>query len=66
MEIQLQNIGSGEVQVGKASTARVGIGAAPDSSCFLAVAGTSNFDGVRSAIRLDLIRVMVVKGTGAT
>ena len=63
--MEIQNIGTGEVQIGTASTARVGIGAVPNSSYFLTVAGTSNFDVVRSATRLDLIGDMFVKGTGS-
>ena len=31
--MEIQNIGTGEVQIGTASTARVGIGAVPNSSC---------------------------------
>ena len=63
--MEIQNIGTGEVQIGTASTARVGIGAVPNSSYFLTVAGTSNFDVIRSATRLDLIGDMFVKGTGS-
>ena len=63
--MEIQNIGTGEVQIGTASTARVGIGAVPNSSYFLTVAGTSNFDVIRSATRLDLIGDMYVKGTGS-
>ena len=63
--MEIQNIGTGEVQIGTASTAQVGIGAVPNSSYFLTVAGTSNFDVIRSATRLDLIGEMYVKGTGS-
>ena len=63
--MEIQNIGTGEVQIGTASTAQVGIGAVPNSSYFLTVAGTSNFDVIRSATRLDLIGDMYVKGTGS-
>ena len=63
--MEIQNIGTGEVQIGTASTARVGIGAVPNSCYFLTVAGTSNFDVIRSANRLDLIGDMFVKGTGS-
>ena len=43
----------------------MGIGATPNASYFLNVAGTSNFDVIRSATRLDLIGDMYVKGTGS-
>ena len=62
--LELNNQGNGIVQIGTASTARVGIGASPNPLYFLAVAGTSSFDVIRSAIRLDLIGDMFVKGTG--
>ena len=63
--LELNNQGNGIVQIGSASTARVGIGASPNPLYFLAVAGTSCFDVIRSAIRLDLIGDMYVKGTGS-
>ena len=63
--LELNNQGNGIVQIGTASTARVGIGASPNPLYFLAVAGTSSFDVIRSAIRLDLIGDMYVKGTGS-
>ena len=63
--MEIQNIGTGEVQIGTASTAQVGIGAVPNSSYPLTVAGTSNFDVIRSANRLDLIGDMFVKGAGS-
>ena len=63
--LELSNQGNGIVQIGTASTARVGIGASPNPLYFLAVAGTSSFDVIRSAIRLDLIGDMYVKGTGS-
>ena len=63
--LELNNQGNGIVQIGTASTARVGIGASPNPLYFLAVAGTSSFDVIRSAIRLDLIGDMFVKGTGS-
>ena len=63
--MEIQNIGTGEVQIGTASTAQVGIGATPNASYFLTVGGTSNFDVIRSATRLDLIGEMYVKGTGS-
>ena len=63
--LELNNQGNGIVQIGTASTARVGIGASPNPLYFLAVAGTSSFDVIRSAIRSDLIGDMYVKGTGS-
>ena len=63
--LELNNQGNGIVQIGTASTARVGIGASPNPLYFLAVAGTSSFDVIRSAIRLDLIGDMYVKRTGS-
>ena len=64
--LESNNQGNGIVQIGTASTARVGIGASPNPLYFLAVAGTSSFDIIiRSAIRLALIGDMFVKGTGS-
>ena len=63
--LKLNNQGNGIVQIGTASTARVVIGASPNPLHFLAVAGTSSFDIIRSAIRLDLLGDMYVKGTGS-
>ena len=63
--LELNNQGNGIVQIGTASTARVGIGASPNPLYFLSVAGTSSFDVIRSAIRLDLIGDLYVKGTGS-
>ena len=63
--LELNNQGNGIVQIGTAATARVGIGASPNPLYFLAVAGTSSFDIIRSAIRLDLLGDMYVKGTGS-
>ena len=63
--LELNNQGNGIVQIGTASTARVGIGALPNPLYFLSVAGTSSFDVIRSAIRLDLIGDLYVTGTGS-
>ena len=63
--LELNNQGNGIVQIGTASTARVGIGASPNPLYFLSVAGTSSFDVIRSAVRLDLIGDLYVKGTGS-
>ena len=63
--MEIQSLGQGQVRLGTASTAQVGIGANPNASYFLTVAGTSNFDVIRSARRLDLIGDMYAKGTGS-
>ena len=63
--MEIQSLGQGQVRLGTASTAQVGIGATPNASYFLNVGGTSNFDVIRSATRLDLIGDMYVKGTGS-
>ena len=63
--MEIQSLGQGQVRIGTASTAQVGIGANPNASYFLTVAGTSNFDVIRSATRLDLIGDMFVKGAGS-
>ena len=63
--MEIQSLGQGQIRLGTASTAQVGIGANPNASYFLTVAGTSNFDVIRSATRLDLIGDMYVKGTGS-
>ena len=63
--MEIQSLGQGQVRIGTASTAQVGIGATPNASYFFTVGGTSNFDIIRSAARLDLIGEMYVKGTGS-
>ena len=63
--MEIQSLGQGQVRIGTASTAQVGIGITPNASYFLSVGGTSNFDVIRSATRLDLIGEMYVKGTGS-
>ena len=63
--MEIQSLGQGQVRLGTASTAQVGIGATPNASYFLTVGGTSNFDVTRSATRLDLIGDMYVKATGS-
>ena len=63
--MEIQSLGQGQIRIGTASTAQVGIGANPHASCFLTVAGTSNFDVISTASRLDLIGDMYVKGTGS-
>ena len=65
MLMEIQSLGQGHIRLGTASTAQVGIGANPNASYFLTVAGTSNFDVIRSANRLDLIGDMYVKITGS-
>ena len=63
--MEIQSLGQGQVRLGTASAAQVGIGATPNASCFLTVGGTTNFDVIRSATRLDLIGDMYVKATGS-
>ena len=63
--MEIQSLGQGQIRLGTASTAQVGIGANPNASYFLTVAGTSSFDVVRSATRLDFKGDMYVKGTGS-
>ena len=63
--MEIQSLGQGQIRLGTASTAQVGIGANPNASYFLTVAGTSNFDVIRSATRLDLIGDMYTKGVGS-
>ena len=63
--MEIQSLGQGQVRIGTASTAQVGIGTTPNASYFLTVGGTSNFDVIRSATRLDLIGDMYVKATGS-
>ena len=63
--MEIQSLGQGQIRLGAASTAQVGIGANPNASYFLTVAGTSNFDVIRSANRLDLMGDMYVRGTGS-
>ena len=63
--MEIQSLGQGQIRLGTASTAQVGIGANPNASYFLTVAGTSNFDVIRSATRLDLTGDMYVQGTGS-
>ena len=63
--MEIQSLGQGQVRIGTASTARVGIGATPNASYFLTVGGTSNFNMARIGTRLDLIGDMYVKGTGS-
>ena len=63
--MEIQSLGQGQIRLGTASTAQVGVGANPNASYFLTVAGTSNFDVIRSATGLDLMGDMYVKGTGS-
>ena len=63
--MEIQSLGQGQIRLGTASTAQVGIGIAPSASCFLQVGGTSNFNIARIATRLDLIGDLYTKGTGS-
>ena len=53
--MEIQSFGAGQVRLGTASTARVGIGANPDLNYFLNVGGTCNFSNVRTGDDLDVI-----------
>ena len=63
--MEIQSLGQGQVRIGTASTAQVGIGATPSASYYLTVGGTSNFNVARIATRLDLIGDLYVSSTGA-
>ena len=63
--MEIQSLGQGQVRIGTASTAQVGIGTTPNASYYLSVGGTSNFDIARIATRLDLIGDLYVSSTGA-
>ena len=63
--MEIQSLGQGQIRLGTASTAQVGIGIAPNVSHFLQVGGTSNFNIARIATRMGLIGDMYVKGTGS-
>ena len=53
--MEIQSLGQGQVRIGTASTAQLGIGADPNASYFLTVAGTSNFNQARVATDLAVI-----------
>ena len=53
--MEMQSFGAGQVRLGTASTARVGVGANPNINYFLNVGGTSNFHNVRTVGDLDVI-----------
>ena len=63
--MEIQSLGQGQIRLGTASTAQVGIGATPNASYFFTVARTSNFNIARIATRLDLIGDLYTKGTGS-
>ena len=63
--MEIQSLGQGQVRIGTASTAQVGIGNTPNASYFLTVGGTSNFNVARIGTRLDLIGDFYTKGTGS-
>ena len=63
--MEIQSLGQGQVRIGTASTAQVGIGTAPNASYFLSVGGTSNLNIARIGTRLDLIGDLYTKGTGS-
>ena len=53
--MEIQSFGAGQVRLGTASTARVGIGVNPNINYFLNVGGTSNFNNVRTGGDLTVI-----------
>ena len=53
--LEIQSFGAGQVRLGTASTARVGIGANPNLNYFLNVGGTCNFNNVRTGADLTLV-----------
>ena len=63
--MEIQSLGQGQVRIGTASTAQVGIGTTPNASCCLSVGGTSFFNIARIATCLDLIGDLCVSSTGA-
>ena len=64
--MEIQSLRQGQVRIGTASTAQVGIGRnPPNASYYLSVGGTSNLNIARIATRLDLIGDLYVSSTGA-
>ena len=62
--MEIQSLGQGQVRIGTATTARVGIGATPNSSYFLNVGGHSRFGIATIATRLDLLGDLYTDETG--
>ena len=62
--LEIQSLGQGQVRIGTASTAQVGIGTTPNASYYLSVGRTSNFNIARIATRLDLIGDLFGSSTG--
>ena len=63
--MEIQSFGAGQVRLGTASTARVGVGANPNIDYFLNVGGTSNFNNVRTGGNLTVIgNVNLTSSTG--
>ena len=63
--MEIQSIGQGQVRIGTASTAQIGIGTKPNAGYYLSVSGTSSFNTARKATCLDLISDVYVSRTGA-
>ena len=63
--MEIQSFGAGQVRLGTASTARVGVGVNPNINYFLNVGGTSNFNNVRTGGDLTVIgNVNLTNSTG--
>ena len=63
--MEIQSFGAGQVRLGTASTARVGVGANPNINYFLNVGGVSNFNNVRTGGDLTVIgNVNLTSSTG--
>ena len=63
--MEIQSFGAGQVRLGTASTARVGVGANPNIHYFLNVGGVSNFNNVRTGGDLTVIgNVNLTSSTG--
>ena len=60
--MEIQSLGQGQIRLGTASAAQVGIGANPSANYFLTVAGTSNFNIASIATIIDLIEDLYTKG----
>ena len=61
--MEIQSLGQGQVRIGTASTAQVGIGATPNASYCYNVGGTSNFNEARVATDLAVIGNLDIKSS---
>ena len=63
--MEIQSFGAGQVRLGTASTARVGVRVNPNINYFLNVGGVSNFNNVRTGGDLTVIgNVNLTSSTG--